>query len=126
MADSVDGGGDCATSKDPRALAEHISIEMSVPMDMAETAVYSTLSYSSLSSLLGAAVRSVVLNAVSGVPSDMNVDDARAILLADREDEKAEEEERRRRSTRPGTVGIPVAAAGECCRRCPRKGRRRS
>ena len=37
---------------------------------------------------------------------------ARAILLADREDEKAEEEEGRRRSTRPGTVGIPIAAAG--------------
>ncbi len=55
----------------------------------------------------------VVLNAVSGVPSDMNIDDARAILLADREDKKAEEEEGRRRSTRPRTVGIPVASAGE-------------
>ena len=69
MADNVNGGGNCATRKDPRALAERI------------------LTYSSLSSLLGAAVRSVVLNAVSGVPSDMNVNDARVILLADREDE---------------------------------------
>ena len=39
-----------------------------------------------------------------------DIDDARAILVADREDE---EEEGRRRSTRPRTVGIPVAAAGE-------------
>ena len=114
---------------------------------MAATAVYSTLSYLSSWSSLGAAVfdkaaaRSVVtneLNAVSGIPEDWDevralmdegrtddvflasralafsdIDDARAILVADREDEEAEEEEERRRSMRPRTVGIPVAAAGE-------------
>ena len=78
------------------------------------------------------------LNAVSGVPEDCDedralmdeghtddvfqarralafsdIDDARAILVADREVEEAEKEEGRRRSTRPRTVGIPVAAAGE-------------
>ncbi|KAL3774698.1 hypothetical protein ACHAW5_003770 [Stephanodiscus triporus] len=116
---------------------------MSVPMEVAIAAVYSTLSSSSpppSSSSSGVAVavvdeaaaRSVVtneINAVSGVPancdevrtlmeeghaddvflirralafSEMNVDDARAILVADREDEEAEaeaeaEEGRRRR-----------------------------
>ena len=128
------GGGGAAEEEDTQALAKRISIEMSVPREIAAAAVYSTLSTSSSSGGGGgrgevneAAARSVVqneLDAVSGVPEDcdevraladeghtgdvflvrralafseMNVDDARAILVADREDEEAEEEGRRRR-----------------------------
>jgi thiol-disulfide isomerase/thioredoxin len=109
-----------------RALATRISNDMSVPMEIAMAAVYSTLSSPDVTN--EEAARDVVhneLRAVEGVFencdevrtlideghtdaflvrralafADMNVDDARAILIADRDDgiEEEEENDRRRR-----------------------------
>ena len=103
-----------------RSLAELLSAEMSVPMDVSVMAVYSTLSGGVVNEEAARSIVHTELNAVSGVPEDcdvvrklvdeghgdvflvrralafseMNVDDARAILVADREDELAEKERR--------------------------------
>jgi len=108
---------------DARSLAERISTDMNVPIDISVMAVYSTLSSGAINEEAARDIVQTELNAVSGVPEDcdevqtlidegydniflvrralafseMNVEDARAILIADREDELAEEEENHRR-----------------------------
>jgi thiol-disulfide isomerase/thioredoxin len=125
--DNDDKEGESNTSQnelnDARSLAERLSTDMNVPIDISVMAVYSTLSSGIINEEAARSIVQTELNAVSGVPeycdevhalidegydniflvrralafSEMNVDDARAILIADREDELAEEEENHRR-----------------------------
>ncbi len=109
-----------STQEELYSIAERISTEMSVPRDIVLAAIYSSFSGTDDNRQLNeAAARSIIqaeIDAISGVSEDcaevkqlieegykdvffvrrslafseMNVDDARAILDADREDEEAE------------------------------------
>eukprot|EP00578_Thalassiosira_sp_NH16_P024238 CAMPEP_0181102566 /NCGR_PEP_ID=MMETSP1071-20121207/14389_1 /TAXON_ID=35127 /ORGANISM="Thalassiosira sp., Strain NH16" /LENGTH=807 /DNA_ID=CAMNT_0023185559 /DNA_START=52 /DNA_END=2475 /DNA_ORIENTATION=- len=110
------------TEENMYATADRISTEMNVPKDIVLAAIYSSFSGTDDNRQINAAAaRSIVqseVDAIANVPeecaevtqlmeegfeaffvrrslafSEMNVDNARAILMADREDEEAEREE---------------------------------
>jgi thiol-disulfide isomerase/thioredoxin len=110
-----------STQEELYAIAERISTELAVPRDIVLAAIYSSFSGTDDNRQLNeTAARSIIhaeIDAIAGVPEDcaevkqlveegygdvffvrrslafseMNVDDARAILNADREDEEAEQ-----------------------------------
>lgn len=110
------------TQEDVYVIAERISTEMSVPQDIVMAAIYSSFSGTEGNAQVNEeAARAIIkaeVDAIANVPeesaevtqlveegfdaffvrrslafSEMNVDNARAILVADREDEEAEQKE---------------------------------
>jgi thiol-disulfide isomerase/thioredoxin len=118
IATNTDMNGEAVTEQDINNMAEAISIEMNVPRDIALAAIYSSFTGSNNNRINEEAARCIVqaeVSAIANVAEDspevqqlvsegfdvffarrslafsgMDIDNARAILIADAEDEQAE------------------------------------
>lgn len=143
IATNTDMNGEAVTEQDINNMAEAISIEMNVPRDIALAAIYSSFTGSNKNRINEEAARCIVqaeVSAIANVAEDspevqqlvsegfdvffarrslafsgMDIDNARAILIADAEDEQAELEAQQASATAaekpaPKTVTVDYPA----------------